>query len=385
MQNVYRLSSFLVFSFFFALQAWSQTPCEKIVHIDMDTHDKQRAVLKGKETLSDEDVAYMVGLNDEAIRKMATIVGSQTDGSLIRTYRFCTLDMTGALAVSLMRAGRSGQVIYDLLSPLREMVFALDIDVMNNYNYVTCINADNSAYVISSSDYEKYAVRYYYCFLRSAYNIDKTDEARTAFAHFSRYNYGVEEDAAYGVASTVVNYKIARHTPDADLLYAATYMLDHYMHDYAYDSTQITVGAVVTALNDPLLADTSVSSRASDLFNLYEELETYCRRRSHDDITENTVAGLLYQSMHSTTSTTNIGGLLEVMKFNNHPYIDSIIAMEDPVVLQNVIGMCERYIVRSGKLREPWFWKNLVKLYTKAGNTDAAADAQKKFEKYKKK
>jgi hypothetical protein len=53
------------------------------------------------------------------------------------------------------------------------------------------------------------------------------------------------------------------------------------------------------------------------------------------------------------------------------------------VVLQNIIAMCERYIARAGKVKEPWFWLNIKRLYIKAGNTDAAADAQKKFEKYK--
>ncbi len=384
MQNLYR-TSFFALSFFFALQAKSETPCEKMVRITNEMTRKAKDLAKEKPALSDADVSYLLDLCDEATKKLNSILGVQTDGSLVREYHFCRLNMNETVAVDILSAGKSDQMIYDLLSPLSQMVFALDVDIMNNYNYVTCVADNDAAAVVSTSDYELYSVTYYYAYLHACFNLDKLAEAQTAFYHFRRYNFGVQENGAYSVAAEVVNYKINKHKPDALLLDAATYMFDHYIHDYAYDSTQITVGGILIALNDPLLADTSVAGRASDLYNLYGELKVFCKYHSHDDITDKMVEDLFTQSMHATSSTTNIGGLIETMKYNNHPDVDFIIAMDDPVVLQNIIAMSERYITRVGKLKEPYFWQSMVKLYTKAGNTDAAAEAQKKFGKYKNK
>ena len=382
MQKRYRLSCFFVLSVFFALQAKSQTTCEKMVRFTNSMIEKAQNVTNAKPALSDADVTYLVDLCDENSRKLNSILGSETDGSVVRQYRFCKLEMNGRVASALMIAGKPDQVIYDLLNPLTKMVFALDIDVMNEHNYVTCVAADDAGSVVTGSDYQLYSVTYFYAYLRACFNLDKLADAETAYYHFRRLDFGVQEDAAYGVAALVVNYKKNTHTPDALMLDAATYMIDHFMSNYAYDSTQMTLGTLITVLNDPLLADTSVATRASDLYNLHLVLKVRTKYYTHYDLKDEMIDGLLVQAMHAMTSTSNIPALLGVMEYNKHSEIDSIMAMEDPVILQNVIAMAERYIARAGKLKEPWFWRNMVRLYTKAGNTNAAADAQKKYEKY---
>jgi hypothetical protein len=90
------------------------------------------------------------------------------------------------------------------------------------------------------------------------------------------------------------------------------------------------------------------------------------------------------QVMRSIGYNTDVTELTEAMKYNNHPVADRIIAQGDAVLLQKMILMFERYVEkRGGKLREPFFWQNMAKLYTKAGNNDAAERSLKLFKKYK--
>jgi hypothetical protein len=86
--------------------------------------------------------------------------------------------------------------------------------------------------------------------------------------------------------------------------------------------------------------------------------------------------------MHALGANEMFSSFIDLMEYNNDPAIDDLIALNQPYFLQRIIAMGEQFVGKQ-KLREPYFWQSMAKLYRAAGMNDKAADADKKFRKYK--
>ena len=381
--KIFRISFITAILSFFILPVRSQTVCEKMQQLGMDVNQKTSAWASEGKVANDADVDYLLALLADTDKKLDKLVSGVTDKDILREYHFCIVADHGRVARILLMAEKP-EKSYTVSSEAADVAFSLDDDILKNFEPVRCSKADGSANIVSAGDYQEFAANFYYCYMSGCCFLNKTEEANKLFDHFSKYDLWNARDAAYTTAAVFVHQKWATNVADRERVKASAYMLKKYTKESVRDSVAMPLNVLLRSLNDPAIADTAAPERANDLYLIYQDMEFF-RLHNKDDvfITEQAQSDMFAQVMRCMTYNTNIGEFLEAMKYNNHPDVDRIIAMNDAELLNKIIFMLEKYIQRAKTLREPYFWGNIAKLYTKAGNNSAAEDALKKARKYK--
>ncbi len=371
---------------FFILSVRSQTLCERMQQLGMDLPQKVKDRVPEGKVANKADVDYLLRLLADTDDKLSRLAAGATDKEILKEYHFCILAGHGTVARALVIAGELEKV-HTISGSISDVVFALDDDILKNFETIHCIKADQSGNRVSVGDYQEVVVNYYYCYMSSCCFLKKFEEADKLFDHFSKYDLWNVQDATYTTAAIYVRSKWAARIADRARVQASAYLLKKYTKESIRDTLIMPLNMVLRSLNDPAIADTTTPYRANDLYLIYQEMNFFRLHDSNKDdlfITEQALSDMFAQVMRCITYNNNIPELLESMKYNNHPDVDRIINLNDPELLNKIIFMCEQYIQRAGKnLREPYFWQNMAKFYARAGDTDAEKDALKKAKKYK--
>jgi hypothetical protein len=363
--------------------ATSQTVCEQ-----MELQVKQFTI-KGAERLGDktkaskEDEQYLEAAYVAAIQNINQLGRHQTDNGLLNEYHFCVLSLTGGMANLYNMAGEPAQKLYDLLEPIKNIVLELDNTIMSHYNYITCKYSDGRQAEYARKDYQSTSLNYWTYLMNTCLRLHKTDEAAALFANFKTLDFWVDYNRNYGMAGMLVQYQYQAGLYDTTLFNAAGYALTTFLTKNGYDTTWLTVSNLIAVLNLPQLADSNIPSRADQYFELYKKMNYYHETETGDTICSTAVQQqVLLQAMHAFAGHEMFASFLNLMEYNNDPAINDLVVINDPRLLQNIIALGERFVGKQ-KLREPYFWQSMAKLYRAAGMNDKAADADRKFRKYK--
>ncbi|MGC4101111.1 hypothetical protein [Ferruginibacter sp.] len=361
----------------------AQTICEKMQEVVEGLADKTAAIVKDKKKISQADQDYLVGIFKETATQLDRLIAGNTDKTTQLQYQYCTVYIKEQLAayIAWYSIAPSYQQLYDIVQPVKNIAYTLDSALLKETFYIICDKANGTHNITNYTQYETVALDYYKIYMLVCCQLDKREEAEALYAHVKqqRFSVGVTSPNRYLIASALIRLEIAKHDNYTSIFNIATDMLHLYKDNYSYDTTLLKMPYVLIALGDPVMADSSIDDRSNDLYKIYQYLQFH----PDEFFTAAIRSNILKRSMQCLTLHSNASELLESMKYNDHPVVDSIIAMEDAALLQKVITIAATYADRVGKLREPYFWKNLEKLYLKAGNTTAAADAEKKYKKYK--
>jgi hypothetical protein len=259
----------------------AQTVCERIQKVVGDMEDLTKLRAPANKIVTDADADYLLMQLSDTENKLKKLAdGAQADD--IREYRLGLVVLHGKMGSLLMNGGMAEKA-YAVLNSVDEIAWTVDDDMLKDFHPVKCLKADGSEVEISSRAYQAFAVNFYYSYIAACAVLNKNEEADKLFAHFSRYDFWKYPEAAYITASVLVRSRRDAGMADAGRLSASTYMLRKYMKQGINDSTYMSVNDLLRSLNDPILADTMIPSRANDLYLIYQEMEFY-RLKYNDDI-----------------------------------------------------------------------------------------------------
>jgi hypothetical protein len=378
------LSHYLLLLFLsMACTASAQTACEQMVEQLRQFTAMGDQRMGDKLHASKEDEQYIETLYTSTLQQLNLLGSHQTDKDLLNEYHFCILSLTTGMADLYSMADENAQKLYGLLDPVKGMVLELDNNIMKHHNNITCTYSDGRQAEYTFEDYQTTSLNYWLVLMNNCLKLHKTEEAAALFADFKTFDFWADYNRNYAIASMLVRYQYNSALYDTTLFNAAAYALTTYFRKSGYDTTWLTITQLRGILSLPQLADSNIPGRANQYFQLYEEVRHYHNLETSDTIfNAPTQQRMLLQALNALGANEMFGSFIDWMEYNNDPAIDDLIALNDPRFVQRIIAVGERF-VGERKLREPYFWQSMAKLYRAAGMNDKAADADKKFRKYK--
>ncbi len=310
-----------------------------------------------------------------------------TDENTLNTYRYCMLAAQTNLNSELLKAGKeNSHAIYELLNPIKDMVYKLDDFFLKGPGNIVC-TSNIGRWDIRYPEYQEYAVRFHDIYLSVCTLLGKTTEADSIFNHIRNYSYGYGNKAnyEYSIAAKLIRSKLKLRSEnslaDPIIFSALQYMTTCYIKDHGYNANMLPMSLVVSLLNLPVMADKKVPNRAEDFYKIYQNIAFYAKL---DTNFKSPVKRQIFkQALNSATETTEIPTMMAALTFKGLDEVTSDVVLNDPAILQLVIKIAEHHIEKKGKYREPYFWQNLAQLYTAAGKTNEAATAEKMYRRYK--
>jgi hypothetical protein len=372
----------LLLLLFMGWTASAQTTCEQMEDQLRQFASKGNQRVGNKLHASKEDEQYMEAAYASTLEQLNRLGSHQTDNDLLNEYHFCILSLTTSMANLYNLAGETPQKLYGLLEPVKEMALELDNTIMKRYNNITCKYGDGKRSEYARADYQKMSLTYRSFLMNTSLRLHKTEEAATLFADFKTFDFWADYNKNYALAGMLVQYQYQSALYDTTMFNAAAYALTTYLKRSGYDTTWLTITDLKTILSLPQLADSNMAGRANQFFQLYKEILYYRNLETSDTMFAATQQLMLLQAMHALGANEMFSSFIDLMEYNNDPAIDDLIALNQPYFLQRIIAMGEQFVGKQ-KLREPYFWQSMAKLYRAAGMNDKAADADKKFRKYK--
>ena len=369
----------------FCTMLQAQTACEKIMQQAKKALDEIGVLIPADNKLSDPEVAKILAMFKKTTSAIDQLNFGEKDRGNNDYYKYVNMLLRAGISGSLIAAGKDPSTLYEILSPVANMVYELDYSVLHQYNYVTCTKADDSYSIVSSSEYSVKAASFYYCYIYSCVNSDRVPEAETAFDHFSKYDFGMTANLNYDIAALITKSKVVNGVADSMMFRTASYMLKCFSKQYGYDSAIMPMPRLLNALKDKRLADTTVDDRADGFYEIYKYVKKARTLDPNDTrFTDEIAQAMFNQAMHSMNSRVEnpVHGLIIDLGQNDMQIVDMIINMNDPEILNKAIKTALKWM--SPKSKTSYFWGSLAKLYNKAGMTAEAEDAEKRFKKYNK-